>query len=1447
MKKLYVTLLVALTTNYFAQDWAGMLEQPGANFYTVQSAFNNYFTTHDPEEKGKGYKQFKRWEHFMEPRVYPTGDLTLPTQNMKNFELYLQTNSTQKVINPNMLASTTWTPIGPFGALSGSAGGQLLKSGRLNFITIHPAGSNTLFVGAPAGGLWKSTNGGLTWTTNTDYLTVIGCSDLVIDPSNHNIMYLATGDGDAGDTYSTGVLKSTDGGLTWVATGLAYTVNQGRLIRKLAINPNNPQIIYAATNAGVYRTANGGTTWNAVIGTGSFHDIEFKPTNPNVVYVAGTTFYRSTNGGTTFTAMTAAGLPAATNLSRMAIAVTPADTNYVYVLAGQNAANSYGFFGFYRSTNGATNFSTTATTPNLLGWSSTGGDNGGQAWYDLCVAASPLNKDEVVTGGVNVWRTTNGGTNWTIFGHWTGTGAPFTHADHHDLEYDAAGTLFNSNDGTVYRRTATNWQEISGLMNISQIYKIGTSGLTPNFWITGHQDNGTSYWNGTTYAARMGGDGMDCFIDRTNNANMFASYYSGSFRYSTNTGGTWSTPTGISGTGNWVSPWKQDPANANNVWAARQQMFRSTNKGVSFAMTTGTMTGTSTIVEFAVAPTNNQIVYVIKGTALWKTTDGGATWTNITGTVPTGSGAPTFITVSPTDANKLWVTLSGYSAGNKVFLSTNGGTTWTNYTSNLPNLPANCSVYQVGSNDMVYVGMDVGVYYRDNTMTTWTLYNTGLPNVPVSDMEISPADPTKLVAATYGRGVWKVDVISAAPPVSSFSVAAAGLCTGQNVVFNDQSTNAPISWSWSVTPSSGVTINTSASKNPTVNFSTGGTYVVSLVASNGVGPGNVSTQTITVNSTPTVTIANATQSVCAGTPVTFTASGAATYNWTGGGGTGSAATYTPTAPTSYTVTGNNGSCSSTAIANVAINTTPIVAVAGLNSICLGSSTNLTATGAITYSWSTSATTASISVNPTVTTTYSVTGTGSNGCKSTMVKTLSVNPLPTLNTSTSSSVVCIGSNANLIVSGASTYTWMPGTIIGSSVTATPSVNTTYTVIGTDANGCTNTSTRSLTVNPLPSVNAVASSTSICTGQSTTLTASGAASYTWMPGSITGNPIAITPGATTNYTLLGASAAGCIGSATRNIVVNPNPIVSVTNPNQSICSGNTVTFNASGASTYVWTNGGGTSSVATYTPSGTTSYTVTGSNGSCSSSAIVNVTVNATPTVVVSNANQTICSGNSVTFNASGASAYVWTNSGGTGANASYSPTTNSTYTVTGSNGTCSSNAIVNVTLSPTPSVTIANANQVICSGSSVTFNAGGATNYSWSNGGGSSAAATYTPASSSTYTVTGTTGTCSGFAVASVSVSACTGINEAALAENVFVAYPNPTTGKLNISTIRHFNTEISYELVDVLGKVHAKQKVTFDSHNKTESIDMSELNDGVYFIKITTGNSKPEIVKVIKN
>jgi hypothetical protein len=1589
MKKIFAFFILSFCgLNLLSQQWVDKMMDPTSNFYDIQNEFNTYWSTHDYTEKGKGWKQFKRWENYMEPRVYPSGNITLPSQNMQNFESFLLANSAQKTTNPNMTASTTWTAVGPMGPLTGSAGGQLLKSGRINFITIHPAGSNTLFIGAPAGGLWKSTNGGTSWTTNTDLLQVIGCSDLVIDPSNPNIMYLATGDGDAGDTYSIGVLKSTDGGLTWVATGMVWTVNQGRLIRKLIINPSNPQIVMAATNIGIWRTTNGGTSWSQVY-TASTHDLEFKPGDPNTVYAGGTSFRISTNGGVNWSVVSS-GIPT-TGVSRMAIAVTPANPNYVYVLAGKSS--DQGFLGFYRSTNSATGFSTMATSPNLLGWSSTGSDTGGQAWYDLCCAASPLNQDEVVVGGVNVWRTTNGGSAWSLYGHWTGSGAPFTHADQHDLEYDAAGTLFNTNDGTVYRRNGATWTEISGTMNISQIYKIGTSGLTANFWLTGHQDNGTSWWNGTTYQARMGGDGMDCWIDRTNNSIMFASYYSGQFQRSTNGGASWSTPGGFSGTGNWVSPWKQDPATATVAWAARSQMFRSTNSGANFTATTGSMTGTSTIIEFAVAPSNNQIVYVIKGAAVWKTTNTGASWTNITGTLPTGSAIPTFITVSPTDANKLWITFSGYSAGNKVFMSTNGGSTWTNYTSNLPNLPANCSVYQAGTNDQIYVGMDVGVYYRDNTMSTWTLYNNGLPNMPIFDMEISPADPTKLVAASFGRGVWIVDVISAAPPASSFSVAGAGLCAGQNVAFTDQSSNAPTSWSWTVSPSAGVTVTTPTLQNPTMNFTSGGTYTITLTASNGAGPGTPSSQTISIGATPTINIVSASQTVCAGSPVTFNASGATTYSWSSGGGTSSSATYTPVSLTVYTVTGTTSGCSAIRTVTAAVIALPSVSITGSNAVCLGSPVNLTGTGALTYTWSTSATTTSISVSPTLTTAYTATGTAANGCRNVFTKTVTVNALPTINTSASSSVICTGSNVNLVASGASTYTWMPGGLTGATVTATPTLNTTYTVTGTDVNGCTNSAVRPVTVNSTPTINISGASQTVCAGSPVTFTASGGTTYSWTSGGGTGASATYTPSSPTTYTVTGTTA-GCSGNAIANVAINALPTVSITGSNavclgssvnltgtgaltytwstsatttsisvsptlttaytatgtaangcrnvftktvtvnalptintsassSVVCAGSNANLIASGASTYTWMPGSLTGSTVSTTPTITTTYTVTGTNvNGCTNTAVRSVTVNALPLVSITATGTNICAGQSTTLTGSGAMSYTWMPGSITGNPIAPSPAVNITYTCIGkdANG-CVGQTLRSITVTPNPTVTVNNA--TICAGNSANLIASGATTYSW-NTGATTTSISVSPAITTVYTTTGTTGSCknvrtstvivnalpsvtlssssstactsssggitlsltgspsggvySGVGVVgntfpaqaaagtytatysytnsttgcsnstntSIVVAVCTGLNEIVNSSANYFIYPNPTDGKITINSLHGISEQLTAEVTDATGKLVQKHTIIFNSSNKTEELNISELAKGVYFIKLIPEKGKQELIKIVK-
>lgn len=835
--RLIALLIIGQNFSGFAQDYVQMMRDPNVNFYDVQQAFNAYWEG-KIIERGKGYKAFRRWESYMAPRVYPSGNMTLPSQNYENF---VQWENQQAAAGIPKSVAGNWSFLGPTGKPTGGG------AGRLNFVRFDPTNSNTLYVGAPDGGLWKSTNGGTSWTTNTDQLTVIGVSDIAIDPTNTQIMYIATGDGDAGDSYSTGVLKSTDGGTTWVATGLTWTASQGRTISRLLINPTNPQILMAFGSNGIWRTTNGGTTWTQPTGTFTCQDAEFKPGDPTVVYACGTIFKKSTDSGATWTAVT---IPL-TGIGRLSMAVTPANSAYVYLLAANNTDS--GAKGVMRSTDSGTSFTTrmTATaSTNILGWDN-GADAGGQGWYDLTIAASPTNADEVYTGGVNTWKSTNGGTSFTLNTHWTGSySKPYVHADIHDIQYlpGSGTTVFACCDGGIFKTTnsGTAWSDISSNLCIAQQYRIGLSSSNATLLVAGHQDNGTNKLNGTTWSQIYGGDGMEGFIDRTSNTTMFASYVYGEYLKSTNSGTSWTAintglPFGGGGGEEWLCAWHQDPVTATTLYAGgRTALYKSTNTGTSWSAV-GTPTGTGNVIEFVIAPSNNQIIYAIKsGTnAVSKSTNGGTSFTAVSTGLPT-TVAPTCVTVSNTDPNIVYVTYSGYSGANKVFKSTNGGTSWTNISTGLPNIPVNTIVFQNGStNDAVYIGTDVGVYYKDNT-TAWIAFNTGLPNVSVRDLEIY-YPTSRLRCATFGRGTWDSDLYSAvaAVPVASFTASATTICVGQTVTYTNTSSGIPTSYAWTF---AGGTPATSTATNPTVTYNTAGTYTVALTATNASGSNTV-TQT----------------------------------------------------------------------------------------------------------------------------------------------------------------------------------------------------------------------------------------------------------------------------------------------------------------------------------------------------------------------------------------------------------------------------------------------------------------------------------------------------------------------------------------------------------------------------------------------------------------------------
>lgn len=765
-------LFLIISSSVFTQLWVEMMHHPNANFYDIQEEFNKFWEAPERKtmldkmkraQKGEitltdheksltaGWKQFKRWEWLKEQRVYPSGNLLPPS----DFFYALDQKKSE-----SMLAGS-WTYIGPTNVPTNGGG-----AGRVNCVRFDPTNSNIVYAGTPSGGLWKSTNGGNGWTMwNTDALGSLGISDVAIDPTNSQIIYLGSGDGDGSDTYGLGVLKSTDGGITWNTTGLNWTVTQGRTVRRLLIDPTNPQIIHAATSSGIYRSTDGGATFTQV-STAATRDMEFKPGDPTVIYAAtASTVYRSVNSGQSYVSVYSV-----SGSGRLSLAVTPANPNYLYVLSASSSSNA--FHGVYRSTDGGGTFSQRSNTPNILGYANDGSDASGQGWYDLCIAASPSDPDEIVVGGINIWRSVNGGTSWNIIAHWTGSGAPYVHADIHDIIFLNSTTIYVGCDGGVFRtqNNGMSWSDLSNGLHIGQSYRIGQSSNNTTLLLTGRQDNGTDRLNGTSWSRVIGGDGMECFIDRTNNNIMYGELYYGDFRRSTNGGISWSTiQSGLSGSAAWVTPWQQDPVSANTLWAGYSQIFKSTNQGNSWTQM-GTVSGTGTFRALKVAPSNNQVIYASRTTSIYKSMDGGNTWTSITSGLPVSSASITYIEVNPTDPDHVWVTFSGYSSANKVFVTTNGGSSWTNYSAGLPNLPVNCIVYENGSvNGTLYVGTDVGVYYRDNTMTAWANFSTGLPNVIVTELEIMyPAG--KIRAATYGRGIWE------SPLYSPVSVNESSVC-----------------------------------------------------------------------------------------------------------------------------------------------------------------------------------------------------------------------------------------------------------------------------------------------------------------------------------------------------------------------------------------------------------------------------------------------------------------------------------------------------------------------------------------------------------------------------------------------------------------------------------------------------------------------------------------------
>jgi photosystem II stability/assembly factor-like uncharacterized protein len=738
-------------------------------YFTKDSNFNDDSNISQPYKKKKAGGVKEAIYEWFDQRAYPGQSI-----NIKHLtDAYEKFKSDQATLKT--FSTTSWEAIGPknFG-------------GRTLFLAFNPINNNTLYAGSASGGLWRSYTGGTgvnAWHYIPTGFPVLGVSSIVVSHADTNTIYIGTGEvynyqntgtgfsvRTTRGTYGIGILKSTDNGISWTKS-LDWSYDELKGVQDIVINPLNSNTLWAATTEGTYVTYDAGNNWILKHPVLMAVDIEINPADTSMIFVScgnfvtpGHGIYKSTDGGNNFTKLTI-GLPPVYS-GKTLIDIHPVHTNILYA----SIADSLSGIGLYAS-NDYGNTWILKNDTNVAKY---------QGWYSHDVVINPVDTNIIITGGIDSWKSTNGGSSLIQKSLWylwdfsaTPIGGPegppnYVHADIHHIIY-RPGTnnqVYFATDGGVFRSmdNGESFEGCNGMYQTQQFYaNFSNSSMDSLFAIGGMQDNATAVYEGNLSWRRViGGDGLSTAIDPTNDNRVYASYQYLNVARSNNKAQTFNflpIPAGNSTNTNFAGPYELCEAGPNILYAGRIDFYKSIDYGnswINYLAIDGNPINT-----IAVSPTDCDLVYAgttpryFPPAGVFKSTDGGLNWLDVSSTLP--DRYPMDIAINPIDNNIVYVVFSGFGTDH-LYKTTNGGQTW-NAITGLPDVPTNTIVLDPLFPDVIYVGNDFGVYYSTDAGLNWQSYNDGLQDATlVMHLSISHSN-RKLRLASHGKGIYQRELI----------------------------------------------------------------------------------------------------------------------------------------------------------------------------------------------------------------------------------------------------------------------------------------------------------------------------------------------------------------------------------------------------------------------------------------------------------------------------------------------------------------------------------------------------------------------------------------------------------------------------------------------------------------------------------------------------------------